>query len=183
MPWWWFAVASGLLLAGLLSAADVSREYVLPLSWFWPVFIWSKMGTREARFGTGGIIFSSPGLLRRQFPAAWLAGVAVSILTGSGTAVRLILAHQWAGLLACTVGALFIPSLALTLGVWSGNSRFFEAVYTAMWYVGPVNGLPALDLMGALGESSVAKLPWYYLSLTIVLLALAAFGRWRQTRG
>ena len=67
-------------------------------------------------------------LIRRQFTAAWLAGVAVSVLTGSGTAVHLILAHEWTGLLAWAVGSLFIPSLALALGLWSGNSRFFEAV-------------------------------------------------------
>jgi hypothetical protein len=115
--------------------------------------------------------------------AAWLAGVAVSALTGSGTTVRLILAHEWAGLLAWAIGALFVPSLALALGVWSGNSRFFEAVYTAMWYVGPVNGLPELDYMGALGESSVSGVHGYYLGLTVVLLVLAALGRWRQISG
>lgn len=183
MPWWWFAVALGLLLTGLLSPVDVSRELVLPLSWFWPVFLWSAMGMRETRYGTGEIVFSSPMLLRRQIPAVWLAGVAVSALTGSGTAVRLILAHEWTGLLAWAVGALFVPALALTLGVWSGNSRFFEAVYTAAWYVGPVNGLPALDYMGALSESSVRGVHWYYLVLTAVLLALAALARWRQVRG
>jgi len=183
MPWWWFAVALGLLLTGVLSPVDVSRTVVLPLSWFWPVFIWSAMGVREMRYGTGEIVFSSAMLLRRQLPAAWLAGVAVSVLTGSGTAVRLILALEWTGLLAWAVGALFIPSLALTLGVWSGNSRFFEAVYTAAWYVGPVNGLPALDYMGALSELTVTGLHWHYLGLTVVLLALAALGRWRQIRG
>ena len=82
--------------------------------------------------GKGDIVFSSPMLIRRQFPAAWLAGGAVSIRTGSGTAVRLILADEWTGLLAWAVGALFIPSLALALGLWSRNSRFFEAVYTAI---------------------------------------------------
>ena len=183
MPWWWFVGALGLLLTGLFSTVDMSRRLVLPLSWFWPVFIWSAMGIREARYGTGEIVFSSPMLLRRQLLAAWLAGVAVSALTGSGTTVRLILAHEWAGLLAWAIGALFVPSLALALGVWSGNSRFFEAVYTAMWYVGPVNGLPELDYMGALGESSVSGVHGYYLGLTVVLLVLAALGRWRQISG
>ena len=183
MSWWWFGGAFGLLLAGLFSTAEIARQLVLPLSWFWPVFIWSAMGVRETRHSTEGLVFSAPAPLRRQFPATWLAGVAVSVLTGVGVAVRLALAHEWTGLLAWGIGALFIPSLALALGIWSGSNRFFEAVYTVMWYVGPLNGLVVLDYMGALRESTGAGVHWYYLGMTIVLIALAAIGRWRQVKG
>ena len=35
---------------------------------------------------------------------------------------------DWRGLLAWLTGALFIPTLALALGVWSGSSKLFEIV-------------------------------------------------------
>jgi hypothetical protein len=180
MPWWWFVVAGGLILIGFLCPVDTSRRTVLPLAWIWPLLIWSKASVREARHGTEGIVFSAAHPLQRQFLALWLAGVTVSTVTGAGTAARLALVHQWDGLLAWGVGALFIPSLALVLGSWSGGSALFEAVYTVTWYVGPVNGLSALDYMGALCESVTAGIHWHYLTITIVLGLLAALGRWRQ---
>jgi hypothetical protein len=182
MSWWWFVVALGLGLCGLFFSVEASRRYVLPLSWSWPLLVWSAMGAREVQRGTGPLVFSTAFPLRRQFPALWLAGVAVSALTGLGVAIRLVLTGQWTALLAWAVGALFVPSLALALGTWSGSSRPFEAVYTALWYAGPINGLAALDYVGALRESADAGVHWYYLTATILLMALAALGRWRQIR-
>ena len=106
----------------------------------------------------------------------------MTLLTGMGTALRLIGARDWNGLLAWAVGVLFIPSLALASGTWSGSSKPFEALYTVLWYVGPMNGLSALDFMGALPESTAAGVHWIYLGISILLIALACLGRWRQIR-
>ncbi len=95
------------------------------------------MGVREARFGTTPLITSSAKNLWRQFPACWMAGVAVAMLAGTGALVRLILAGDVPACLAWTAGALWIPSLALALGVWTGSSRAFEGLYTVLWYIGP----------------------------------------------
>jgi hypothetical protein len=182
MPWWWHVVSLGWFIAGLLAPVDMSRTLILPLSWIWPILVWSAMGVREARHGARDVLFSAPSLIRRQLPAMWLAGVAVALITGAGTGMRMALVQEWTGLLAWAVGVLFIPSLALSLGVWTGNSRLFEALYTAAWYVGPLNGLDALDYMGAQTGSSAAGPHWYYLGITAALLPLAALGRWRQVR-
>jgi hypothetical protein len=139
----------------------------------WPVLIWSAMGNRAVRYHTEQLFFSAPHPLRCQLPAAWLAGVIVALLTGSGVGVRLILTGDWASAQAWTVGTLFIPTLALALGTWSGSSKPFEALYTFLWYMGPVNQTPALDFMGAVDESVAAGVPWYYMALTILLLGLA----------
>jgi hypothetical protein len=182
MPWWWYVAAVGLAGVALTCPLDASRQYLLPLAWFWPLLIWSAMGIRETRHGTGEMVFSTAYPLRCGFPALWLAGVNVSLLTGMGTGLRLALAHEWSGLLAWAVGALFIPSLALALGTWSGSSKPFEALYTVLWYVGPMNGLAVLDFMGALPESTAAGAHWTFLGATVVLVVLAALGRWRQVR-
>jgi hypothetical protein len=182
MPWWWHAVVVGLAGVALFCPLDASRQYLLPLSWFWPLLIWSAMGARETRHSTGELVFSTAYPLRRQLPVLWLAGVSVSVLTGMGTALRLIGAREWNGLLAWAVGALFIPSLALALGTWSGSSKPFEALYTVLWYVGPMNGLAVLDFMGALPESTAAGAHWTFLGATVMLVAMAVLGRWMQVR-
>ena len=123
----------------------------------------------------------------------WLSGVLVAMLSGSGAAVNLSLSGDWGGLLAWTAGALFVPALALALGAWTGSSKPFEVVYVTWWYMA-VNRVAPLDFMGVtsglgtltcagLFTVQVAGLPWSYLGLTAVLLALAALGRWWQTRG
>ncbi len=122
LPWWWYVIALGLIIAGLLAPKDAVTSFVLPIAWIWPILIWSSMGVREARYHTQGYVFSAAYPLRRQLPATWLAGWILAILIGSGVLVRLILEGQWPNVLTWAVGALFIPSLALALGSWSGSS-------------------------------------------------------------
>jgi hypothetical protein len=179
-PWWWYLGALGWAVAGLLAPADASREFLLPAAWLWPLLVWSAMGTREAQHRTEGLIFANPYPIRRQLPATWLSGLIVALLSGSGVALRLALVGDWPALLAWVVGVLFIPTLALALGVWSGSGKAFEGVYAVLWYVGPVNRLTALDYMGATDESVAAGVPFYYLALTALLLGLAVLGRMRQ---
>jgi hypothetical protein len=178
--WWWYAAAAGLLIAQFTSPLAASRGPLLTASWIWPALIWSALGTRESRFGTDQLIFSSPRILLRQLPAAWIAAVLVAMLTGGGAAVRLAMAGQRAGLLAWGAGALFIASLALALGVWSGTSKFFEAFYTALWYVGPLNHGPGLDFTGSSSGALTTRYSVMYLVLAAVLVAAAFFRRARQ---
>ncbi len=179
-PWWWFAVALGLTVAGLFAPLDVARQYLLPVAWLWPLLVWSAMGMREVRHRTEQLLFSAAHPLRRQLPATWLAGVVVALTTGSGVGVRLVLAGDWAHLLAWTVGALFIPTLALALGCWSGGSKLFEVVYTVLWYAGPMSRISFLDFMGASGDAVATGMPLCYLGLTAVLFGLAVLARRRR---
>jgi hypothetical protein len=178
-PWWWYAGALALVAAGTVTAPETARGIVLPLAWLWPALVWSGMGGREARFGTGALVFSAPRPVARQLPAAWLAGVAVAAAAGSGVLVGLARGGDLAGVLGWLAGAAFIPALALALGAWSGGSKLFEVVYALWWYAGPLNGVPGLDFAGA----RQGGLWPAYLALAVGLLALAAAGRWWQARG
>jgi len=179
LRWWWIVVAVVLVLAGALAPVDIARRYVLPLTWLWPLLSWSKLGTREARFHTAGMIFSAARPLGRQLPATWLAGVLVTALTGSGFAFNLLRAGDPAGIIAWAAAVLFIPSLALALAVWSGSSKLFEVVYLAHWYIGPLNHvLPQADFMGASGASG--GISYVYLLVAFALLGAAFWGRQRQ---
>lgn len=179
---WWLLVALGLLIGSFAAPAGEPRGKVLAFAWLWPVLIWSSMGTRETRHGTAPLIFSSAGALGRQLPAMWFAGALLALVTGAGAEVRWLASGDWVHALAWLGGAMFIPALALALGVWSGTSKLFEGLYTAWWYAGPAQPTAALDFMGASPNLS-ARVPLCYLAATIALLCVAAVGRRRQIRG
>jgi len=149
LRWWWYAVAVGLLIAQIAAPLEVSRGPLVASAWMWCVFVWSGMGARESRWGTRALLFSCANILPRQLLACWMAGVAVSVLVGTGAAMRLLIAADTAGLLAWIAGALVLPSTALLLGVLSGTSKPFEGALTLAWYVGAINRTPGLDFTGA----------------------------------
>ncbi len=176
--WWWYLGAVGLIVAGLVNPVEVTRQYLLPLAWIWPILLVSSIGNREARFNMQQIAFSSASPLWRQLPAQWLAGFIVILIMGSGAAVKFLVSGNSFGLLAFLSGALFIPSLALALGVWSGSSKPFEIVYVSLWYLGPLNKVPGLDFIGAQTDGR----PEFFIPLSLALIAFAFFGRARQLR-
>jgi hypothetical protein len=175
LPWWWYVAAVGLLIAQFTTALDVSRGPLLGTAWLWPLPVWSAMGTRESRYGTGALLFSSARILPRQLLATFLAGVAVAAVAGAGAGVRLVLAGALPGLLAWIAGALFLPALALCLGVWTRTSKAFEALMAALWYVGPMNHVPGMDYTGAADGTLTIHYAAIYsaLALGLVLAALA----------
>jgi hypothetical protein len=135
------------------------------------------LGTREAQFSTGPLIFSAPHAVPRQLLATYAAGVLVAAITGGGLGLHLLYERDFAGLIAWATGALFIPALALVLGVASGSRKFFEALYTAWWYVGPLHHIRGLDFMGTTAASST---PAPYLAAAVLLMLLAY--SWRRVR-
>ena len=173
--WWWFAVAIGLVIVALVVPHEAVRGYILPIAWLWPILIWSGLGNREMRHNTYQIVFSSASPLTRQLPAAWVAGLIVTVVTGSGVAIRLLSAGDGEGLLIWFSGALFIPSLALALGIWSNSQKLFEVLYVSLWYLA-INGVYAADFLGASGDGNIG----FFIPLSLALIVAAFAGRARQ---
>jgi hypothetical protein len=171
-----------LLIAEFSSPMAVARGPLLGIAWIWPVLIWSAMGARETRFATRGLLFSSSGILARQLPACFLAGVAVAVIAGAGVGVRLLVAGHSAELAAWAAGALFLPALAISLGVISGSGKAFEALLTAMCYIGPLNHTPGLDYTGSANGAATLRYAVIYLAMTAALLGVAFLVRARQVR-
>jgi hypothetical protein len=117
LPWWWYVVAAGLLVAEFFSPAVSAREGVLLAAWLWPILVWSQMGCRESRHATQSLIFSAERIVYRQLLALWVASVLVALVTGAGAGVRLLIGANWPMLGGWLAGSLFIPSMALALGV------------------------------------------------------------------
>lgn len=167
--WWWYAIAGALFVACAASPLDASRSGVILAAWIWPMLIWSQMGGREARYATGSLVFSSPRALQRQLPAMWLAGVLVTLATGGGLLIRLLIAGDLRSVAGLLVAVCFIPSLAMACGILTGGSKLFEAIYVAWWYTGAAHHLRGLDYMGTVDASSA---PVVYLLMTLALLAV-----------
>ena len=174
--WWWYAVAAGLIIAALVNTPENVRTFVLPFAWIWPILIWSSLGSREIQHNTHQMVFSSAAPLVRQLPAQWLAGFLVTALTGSGVALKLLSVGDRVGLLAWISAALFIPSLALALGVWSNSHKLFEVLYITLWYLGPMNKIAAVDFLGANSSGNIG----FFIPFSIALTVAAFIGRMRQ---
>lgn len=172
----WLLVAMILFAAGLFVTPEVARVYILPITWLWPILIWSALGVREAQFHTGGLVYSAAYPLRRQLPATWLAGVVVTALTGGGAAINFLRAGNSMAMLTWLSAVLFIPALAIALATWSGSSKAFEVTYMAIWYFGPMNHI--IEPLDFLNTSTGIKL--IYFAAAIVLLIAAFAGRQRQ---
>jgi hypothetical protein len=176
--WWWYTIAGGLILASIFNTAAITREIILPIAWVWPILIWSSIGNREIKHNVQQMAFSSPSPIWRQIPAQWQAGFILTITIAVGAILRLGLDGDLVGLLALLSGAIFIPSLALACGVWSGGSKLFEILYILIWYLGPLNRVPILDYIGVTSDSN----PVTFLIVSIFLAAFAIVGRTRQVR-
>jgi hypothetical protein len=178
---WWYAGPIAVAIAAFTAPLSGVRSIVLPLAWLWPVLLWSKLGTREATHQTEPVFFSAPRPLARQLSATWISGVMLAVLAAGPVAVRFVVAGEHAALLAWAVGAMFIPALALALGVWTRSGKFFEALYTALCYAVIQSATP-LDFMGAIPAATARGNAAVFAVLTALLLAIALFGRRRRLR-
>ena len=178
--WWWYLLALGVIVGSLFAPLQISQLVLLPAAWIWPLNIWSAMGTREVRQHTESIVLSGPHPLRRQFIAMWGVGVLVALIMAAGVILRLVLAGAWGSLAALSVGAVFVPTLALAMGCWSGTNKLFEAVYLFFWYLVAIQNIPYLDFMGRSPEMIGMGIPWIYGGVAVVLFGVALLGRRRQ---
>ncbi|MCC6963641.1 MAG: hypothetical protein IT585_10360 [candidate division Zixibacteria bacterium] len=179
---WWYVVAGGLVIAGLLLPAAVTERFVLPCAWIWPLLLWSQLGCREKLHETEQMIFCTPNFFRRQLAAQWLSGFLLAIVTSIFVPVSLVATGNAPALAQWLVGAAFIPTLAIACGSLTGGRKLFEVVYTLLWYIGPLNKAPLLDFSG----SAVYKENGGYLSTWLMILAatmlLMVMARWKQVK-
>jgi hypothetical protein len=175
--WWWYVVAAGLFLGCIFAPLPEARSGVIAVAWLWPALLWSQMGTREARYSTQSLIFSAPRVFPRQLLAVWTAGVLVAAVTGGGLGLRLLALGDFFALSGWAAAALFIPALALALGVLTESRKPFEALYTVWWYIGVLHQIPRLDFMAT---SDASARPLGYFTAAILLVAVAC--AWRKAR-
>ncbi|MBU1100750.1 MAG: hypothetical protein KKA84_10140 [Bacteroidetes bacterium] len=176
---WWYFVSLGLGFLSLVVPMETAK-IVVPLTWIWPLLIWSQMGNRELKNQTNQYIFSAPSPLRNQLPAIWLAGFLIAIISGYGWVLRLVISGEFAMLAAWFSGAMLIPSLALAAGIWTNSSKLFEILYFMLWYMGPMHQTSSLDFIGITQQNNMAEVPFYFFFVAVTLIILSIIGRRRQ---
>lgn len=122
---------------------------LLPLAWLWPVVAWSRLGTQRYEYEAHFLVDSAPARHRR-LAAEWTAGLVLTALAGIGPLLRLAAATDWDTLAVWCAAAVFIPTLALTLGLLGRNQRLFQATYLMLWYA-VINRTSKVDFMGVVG--------------------------------
>jgi len=181
---WWLLVVLALTVLSLFVPLAGVKQFVVPIALVWPVLRWSPMGTREREHRTDALLFSAPRPVTRLLVAQWLAGAALALLVSAGALVRFAAVGaaggEWGSFAALIVAVAFVPSLALAFGTWSGSGKLFEVLYLILWYMGPMNRIPALDFVGVTQPGSGAAPVVSFLLATAVLAALAVAGRRRQ---
>jgi len=175
--WWWYAGYAGFFLVAGIVPSDTTLVIVF-LSWIWPLRIWSMMGARDIQFFTGSMVNSAPHPIRRQLAATWLTGACVALLPAGGALLRLLFSGETEIATLLLGGVLLIPSLALALGSWSGTPRLFEIIYLMIWY-GLFNGIGGLQFKSAVPETKAGGILLVSLAFSLVLIIMAAVGKWR----
>lgn len=174
----WYIVAIILITLGLLMPLSLSSQWMIwPVTWIWPLILWSGMGNREYRYQTHFLIASSPRFVSRQLTAVWLSGFLLTCLTGGGMLIRFILEGNVEYISLWISAALLISSFALAAGVTTKTNRTFEVLYMIIWYIGPINKLPYLDFLGmksAQGTNwiSDASINFWIVSLIYMLFSI-----------
>ncbi|WP_018252699.1 ABC transporter permease [Salinispora mooreana] len=170
--WWWLG-ALLITVLGLTLPFDGVILAILPLSWVWPMLVWSRLGTQRYEYGVDAILGAYPWA-RRRLLAEWAAGVVLTALVGIAPAIRMLAAADAPGLAAWAAGALFIPSLALALGVLSRTHRLFQAIFVMWWYAA-INDIAFLDFMGTARVDGVpaGPSPALFVGAAVVLVGLA----------
>lgn len=176
-PSWWYGFTATLIVFSILSSPETHR-YFLPILWLWPISLFSSLGVREFYDNTVQLILSCSISVRKHIFTMWLSGVIVAVAIGGGIGVRLLINGDWQQALALLVGALFIPAMALCLGVLTQTKRVFEVAYFLLWYMGPLNGIWFLDYIGASFASW--QLSWTYLGVACTLLVVTIIIRRHQ---
>ena len=179
---WWVFASLAIVAASLFVPLAGARQFLAPMAMIWPILRWSPMGTREIRHRTDALLFSSPRPVARLLAAQWLTGWIVALAVGSGAVVRFALHADWGTVAALTAGTVFVPSMALAFGTWSGSAKLFEVIYLLLWYGGPMNRIPAIDFVGTTQPAAGPGAPIAFLVLAAGLMSLAVLGRRRQLR-
>ena len=175
----WLIISSGLFIASVFTPMNFAYKIALPLLWFFQILNVSQLGTREITHRCHEYIFSTAYPLTRQLPATLAAASVVMLLLAMPVGLRVLLSGNLYSVYAISVGALFIPALAIASGILTGSSKLFEVIFTIMVY-GILNNVPFFDFIGAIEKSGEMGMAHYILAITSGLIILAFSGRKRQ---
>ena len=177
----WMVITSALFIVSIFTSLDFSYKIALPLIWFFQILILSNLGSREVTHRCQEYIFSVALPLRRQLSATMSAAVLFMITLAVPVIIKVMITGNLYGVYAILVGALFISTFAISLGIVTGGSKVFEVIFTIIVY-GILNSVPFFDFIGAIKGSRELWIAHYLMVITLVLVIVAFAARNRQIR-
>jgi hypothetical protein len=151
---------------------------VLPISWLWCVLVLSQMGQLEKQANTGELITYSKKSAILQSLTSYSAGWALLAMASFGSLVRFSAMAEWVLLIQIFIAISFSVSLAYFCGAYTGTKRMFEILYTAIWYIGPIQAALYLDFFGVNNVVSwQAGVPYCFAAISIGLLLLTVHAK------
>lgn len=161
---WWYIVAIGGAVACFLLPINLFLRWSC-LVLLLPIGVWSKMGCHEKLNGTKSLIISSCSPILKWW-LTFMVGIVIAFMLSIPILARFIILSLYSQAIFWMIGIVFVSSLAMTLGRASGNTRFFEAVYIVLFYIGEINGLRAFDFLGITGSNI------FYLLASLILICI-----------
>ncbi|MGY0408461.1 MAG: hypothetical protein ACWIPJ_08930, partial [Polaribacter sp.] len=168
--WAWLLTIIGMSSMFFLPIS-VSHNYILPLTWFLQISIWSNLVTKDTVFRTHYFTNSSYKPVQRLFVSRIFSGIILALFITIPLLIRLIFNLQFTLVINVILGALFITLLAVFLGVLSKGSKLFEIIFFFLVYSN-LNLVSITDYFGAINNSML----YTFLMLALVLsLFLASY--------
>ncbi len=152
------------ILALLLPTVALTRA-IAPLAWIWPLGAIAATSVADARANLDALLLATPARVWRRVFARWGACLALAIVPVAALALR----AGPAGFALIAVAAA-LAAIGLALGCLTRSAAAFSAVMLIAWYLGPVNGLAALDPAAAVAAPALATA----IALGVAALTLAA---------
>lgn len=149
----------------LFLSINISHSYVLPLTWFLQISIWSNLVTKDKAFRTHYFANSSYKPIQRIFISRIFSGIILALFIAVPLVIRLVINLQVIQVINVIFGALFISLLAVFLGVLSKGNKLFEIIFFFLIYSN-INLVSITDYFGAINNS----MPYTLLMLVLVLM-------------
>ena len=166
----------GILVLNIIQLS-VDRQLLntvfLPVSWLWCLLIISQLGQKEKQANTLELITYSSQSTILQRLASYCSGWILLFLASTGSVLRFVASADYLLLIQLMVAISFTISLAIFCGRYSGSKRLFEALYPALWYMGPIQAAVYVDFFGVNSQKSwQLGMPCVFFVIAVALLAL-----------
>lgn len=173
---------AGLAIASLVSSRQAFFGTILPMAIAAAAVVVADISSRERRFGTTALVFSTPSL-RSNFAAWKFASALMVAALFVAIPIARVAATRPSSLAAVVVGTLFTVAAATALGIVSGNPKAFLVLFLSFWYVAIQDhgATRALDFAGWHGRATPAITAAYAVA-AIALVALAHLAHANELR-
>ena len=174
---WYLGCLAG-FVATAVAPLNSLGPLVVPIVLLLMLPVWSNLGVREQFHRTEELVFLTSHPIRLLSTSYLVsAGIGAGIILPAF--VRFALGGQLYTLFGGIVAVLFLPAVALAVGIWSGKAAVFEVGYLTAWYLGPMNGVEPLDYLSA-NPATPSIFSIGYLVLAGIAFAIAIIGRQQQ---